>query len=440
MAVEYSEIMAGAAMFYTTKELDAYSKDADSLLLWLKDAYTTISSPQNVVYGANENQFRDYVDQGRWARLQRLSEAKKNQYLTNAVQGISAAKAIKKWLHDKHGQRTDIKAEKVFITGNKWPNEVEKFQIKAFGFDDYNSSDIIIKTKGLNYFGISLKKKPKENSADPTLINKAFDSILDGPGPNGTFTRIKQRIQEARAEYFADVVREAVKKDILSIPETHLNWDDQTLFAAKNRDKTKFKRAYIDVKGNNSDGYETDPKNCRALAMKDFVNSGLKEKENPLWQKFMDVVEDHGKLFADTLINLVLKVKLYEKLAANKDLEDYKFGFALVTGTGNVTKVKGSSPIKYDPHVRTGKAIDLHTVLDGLQELTAANEDYKMDVDFDKKEITDAAKIFFKISKKNVPILDIELRYKGSFTPQPQFFANITPEFKTIMTEKCLVK
>ena len=77
MAVEYSEIMAGAAMFYTTKELDAYSKDADSLLLWLRDAYTTISSPQNVVYGANENQFRDYVDQGRWARLQRLSEAKK---------------------------------------------------------------------------------------------------------------------------------------------------------------------------------------------------------------------------------------------------------------------------------------------------------------------------------------------------------------------------
>ena len=84
MAVEYSEIMAGAAMFYTTKELDAYSKDADSLLLWLRDAYTTISSPQNVVYGANENQFRDYVDQGRWARLQRLSEAKKKEYLTNA--------------------------------------------------------------------------------------------------------------------------------------------------------------------------------------------------------------------------------------------------------------------------------------------------------------------------------------------------------------------
>ncbi len=483
MAVEYSEIMAAAAMFYSNRELDAYTQDADSLLDWLKDAYKTVSNQAhsgaeagtywsdqemdeytkggslptgkkinlknkwsgmrvapNIVYGANETQFKDYVDKGRWDRYKKLSPEKQKEYLTNAVQGISAAKAIKKWLHDKHGQRVDIKAETVFITGNKWPNEVEKFQIKAFGFDDYNSSDIIIKTKGLNYFGISLKKKPKENSADPTLINKAFDSILDGPGPNGTFTNIKLRIQEARAEYFAGVVREAAKKDILSIPAAHLNWDDQTLFAAKNRDKTKFERAYIDTKGNNSDGYNTDPKNCKALAMKDFVNGGLKEKENPLWKKFMDVVEDHGKLFADTLINLVLKVKLYEKLAANKDLEDYRFGFALVTGTGNLTMVKGSNPAKYDPHVRTGKAFDLHTVLEGLQELTAAGEDYKMDVDFDKKEITDAAKIFFTISKKKVPILDIELRYKGSFTPQPQFFANITPEFKTIMTKKCLVK
>ena len=57
-----------------------------------------------------------------------------------------------------------------------------------------------------------------------------------------------------------------------------------------------------------------------------------------------------------------------------------------------------------------------------------------------EKKIEKIQKEVFKISKKDVPILDLELRYKGSFTPQPQFFANITPEFKTIMTEKCLVK
>ena len=441
MAVEYSEIMAGAAMFYSNRELDFYTKDADSLLEWLKDAHKTVSSNQNVVYGANRNQFIDYMDQGRWERLSRLSEKKIKEYLTNAVQGISAAKAIRKWLTRDHNERSDIKAEKVYITGNKWPSPVDKFQISAFGFDDYNSSDIIVETKkDKHYYGVSLKKKPKENSADPTLINKAFDSILDGPGPNGIFTTIKTEVQAARAEYFADVVKEAVKKDIISVPAAHLKWDNQKLFAAKERDKTKFERAYIDVKGNNSDGYETDPKNCRSLAMKDFVNEGLAKPDNPLFKKFSDVVEGNGKIFADTLINLILKVKLYDKLAANKDLEQYNFGFALVTGVGNLTKVRGSKPSKFDPKVGVGKAVDLHTVLCGLRQLTANNEEYEIAVDFDKKEITDAAKIFFKISKANTPILNLELRYKGKFTPQPQFLGTITDEFHTILTKECLVE
>jgi len=174
--------------------------------------------------------------------------------------------------------------------------------------------------------------------------------------------------------------------------------------------------------------------------MKDFVNEGLAKPDNPLFKKFSDVVEGNGKIFADTLINLILKVKLYEKLAANKDLEKYNFGFALVTGVGNLTKVRGSKPTKFDPKVGVGKAVDLHTVLCGLRQLTANNDEYQIAVDFDKKEITDAAKIFFKISKADTPILDLELRYKGKFTPQPQFLGTITDEFHTILTKECLVE
>ena len=48
MAVEYSEIMAGAAMFYSNKELDFFSKDENSLVMMLKDFKQTISSPLNV--------------------------------------------------------------------------------------------------------------------------------------------------------------------------------------------------------------------------------------------------------------------------------------------------------------------------------------------------------------------------------------------------------
>ena len=166
----------------------------------------------------------------------------------------------------------------------------------------------------------------------------------------------------------------------------------------------------------------------------------LAKKDNPLFKKFSDIVEGRGKIFADTLINLVLKVNLYDKLAANKKLKDYNFGFALVTGVGSLTKVRGSNPPQYDPKVGKGKAFDLHTILCGLRQLTANKKGYEIDLDFDKKEITDAAKIFFKISKANVPILDLELRYKGSFTPQPQFLGTITDEFQTILTDECLVE
>ena len=438
MAVEYSEIMAGAAMFYSNKELDFFSKDENSLVMMLKDFKQTISSPLNVEYGANKTQFIDYVDQGRFDRLTKLSEKKRKEYLTNAVQGISAAKAIKKWLSGKYGLNPDVKAEKVFVTGNKWPTEVAKFKVKAFGFDDYNSSDIIIKTKGKKYYGISLKKKPKGNSQDPTLINKAFDSILRGPGPDGAFNKIKNDIQEARTEYFAGVVKEAVRKDILTIPNID-KLSDEELFTARNRDKVKFERAYIDTKGNNSDGYNTEPKNCKSLAMKDFVNSGLAPADNELFKKFEKVVEGNGKIFADTLINLILKVNLYDKLAANKNLKDYDFGFALVTGVGSVKKAPRTDPPVYVPTVGGGKAFDLHTILCGLRQMTANKDEYEIAVDFDKKEITDAAKIFFKISKADVPILNLELRYKGSFTPQPQFQAVITPEFQKILTEECLI-
>ena len=64
---------------------------------------------------------------------------------------------------------------------------------------------------------------------------------------------------------------------------------------------------------------------------------------------------------------------------------------------------------------------------------------YEIALDLDATDKADAAKIFFTVSKASTPILSLELRYKGKFTPQPQFFANITPQFKEIMVSKCLV-
>ena len=46
-----------------------------------------------------------------------------------------------------------------------------------------------------------------------------------------------------------------------------------------------------------------------------------------------------------------------------------------------------------------------------------------------------AAKVFFTLFKGNYDILDIELRYKGSFTAMPQFFATTTNTFKKLVKD-----
>ena len=105
--------------------------------------------------------------------------------------------------------------------------------------------------------------------------------------------------------------------------------------------------------------------------------------------------------------------------------------------------IRDSAKIPKKPEYKltlgAGKFIDQHTILCGLRKLANGRKKYEIEVDHDATDKADAAKIFFKISKANVPILVLELRYKGKFTPQPQFFANMTPQFKEIMVSKCLV-
>jgi hypothetical protein len=408
MALEYSEVMAAGAMFFTKSELDQAVESNQSLGNWILEARKKVEN--DVEFGSSRAEFISFMEP--------TPEA-----LKEAAVGISAAKAIKDWLKTDHGQGTDPIAKKVFLTGNVWPNEVEKFRIKAYGFDDYNSSDFIVKTGDKKYFGISLKKKPKPNSQDPTLINKAFDTVLNG----SQFNNIKEDITELRTEYFAGLVRQAHEDGILFIKDIN-KISDQELFESKRRDKKIFDRAYINIKGSLSGGYGNDK---APDAMRKFVNKELSKTNNILFKRLTDYMDDHADLFAKTLINLVLKVKLYDELSALKHLKDYTFGFALVTGIGEISKGK--------PVVSKGKAVDLHTILCGLTDLEANKKPYKIVVDFEKKAEANAAKIFFKLSKAGVNILDMELRYKGSFTSQPQFFATITKEFQTILTEKCLV-
>ena len=344
--------------------------------------------------------------------------------------GVSAALAIRNYMNTEGNVTT-------YMTGNKWPKDVEKFQISAFGFQDYNSADIIVTKNKKLFYGISLKKKNTVKAQDPTLINKAFASAFDGK----EFTKLKEQLVETRINYFADLVIEAVgkkiilKKDIKDFDSLKKS-NKKELFEAKNRDKNQFDKSYIDTKGyassdqGYSDSNTRDPKSMRF-----FVNQKLSEKRNnKLWKSFEKLIDKAGPKLAENLINIILKRYLFKELDA-KDLDGKGFDFALVTG---IADVRTSGEV----NISNAKILPLKTTLCGLKRIEEKYKgDYRVIQDTEATQKSEAAKIFFKLVKgttNKINLLDLEVRYKGSFNPDPQFQGGLTKEFKKLLdVETC---
>jgi len=427
MAYEASEIMLAAAMMYSNDELDAYSQDAGTLRELMVDARTKIKKhlDKHIHFGnvTIEKGFTDLMDENNKESLKDLAG------------GISAAKGVRDFLSKAGESGGKRMSPAIYMTGNVWPKDVEKFRVSAYGFDDYNSADVIMTADGTKFYGISLKKKRSSTGGEPTLINKAFDTVLQGK----QFDDIKDELAKIRQEYFSGLVIEAVNSGL--ILKSHIkNFDTlkktpagrKELFEAKQRDKKLFDRSYIDTKGSAKmkDGYKANNTNDTS-SMRYFVNKKLAEKDNPLWQEFINVMNEHADLFADSLINIILKTKLFEELDS-KELGKYEFSFFLVTGVGDVTS-KGE--------VRIGEAsvLPLKTTLCGLTRIEQQfkNKKYEIVLDEQKKGESDAAKIFLQLKRGNITLLDLEIRYKGAFTPQPQFQGTLNSDFKNLLEKEC---
>lgn len=427
MAYEASEIMLAAAMMYTNDELDAYSRDAGTLRELMIDARNKIKKhlDKHIHFGSStiEKGFTELMDENNKESLKDLAG------------GISAAKGVRDFL-SKSGESGGKRLKpSIYMTGNVWPKEVEKFRVSAYGFDDYNSADVIMTADAETYYGISLKKKRSSTGGEPTLINKAFDTVLQGK----EFDPIKEELAKIRQEYFSGLVIEAVEKGL--ILKSHIKDFDKLkkttqgrkeLFEAKQRDKKLFDRSYIDTKGSAKmkDGYKASNTND-TNSMRYFVNKKLAEKDNPLWEEFINIMNDHADLFADSLINIILKTKLFEELDS-KDLGKYKFAFFLVTGVGDVTS-------KGEVRIGDSSVLPLKTTLCGLSRIEQQfkNKKYEIVLNEQKKGESDAAKIFLQLKRGNVTLLDLEIRYKGAFTPQPQFQGTLNTDFKRLLEKEC---
>jgi hypothetical protein len=429
MAFEPSEGLYAGLSFISTADLNAAKTDTDKFKQLYFVALENLKSDKvlDAAGNATKNGMIKIID---------LDTSSKNS------QDIYAdlAASISAVLGTRQKLKKDEIPSKVYLTGNKWHPDVEPFKVKAFGMGDYNSSDVILKLNGNDFVGISLKKKPKANSASPTLINNAFSAYIEGP----QFKSTRDKLNDHRIKFFAKVIKEACgsggplerfalsgNKNISSLnPNNKADakslWDMRVirkkdgkpipLINLKSESDLKDPNGLIKQSGN-------DPSQ---ESFRDFVNKKLQSTGNtlnPLYQGFLDIMnqEDVKDNLADVLLTRVLKLNLLDVLDT---WDKYEFGFYLTEGVGTVDK-------NLSPNIGSANVLNVHSIMIAMAKLS--RQETKMVLDKQKTLSKNAAKVFFTLSKGDTPILDIELRYKGDFAAFPQFFAGITPEFKNLI-------
>ena len=440
-SLEPSEVFCAVGLLMPSDDMRSLVKDETgaALLRWASSDGDRISKKITPLDGRFKAMFKT-------AGTLKRSDKKRSDMVANIVAGFSGALGSKAFMAAMNC-KVD-KATAVYMTGATWPSNVDIFRMKdqSSGFD-YNSSDLVVQAGPKKFFGISLKKKPTAKSPDPTIINKAFSTFLDGDDKN---KKALEDLNKVRQQYFADIVKKAQKDGIINVRGLESmtteevwnkklkkpNGDPVALINLKGFNEKDDPIELTDVPGTVDQGTIYDKPTGR-MGLKDYINADLAKQDNKLFQGFNKIIQKNAEYFANSLIDMVLKVQLNTKLKA-KDIGDYNFEFALVTGFADY-KQNNKDENKDSLKLEKAKFIPLHTILCGLANLAGNEKPYKMELDTAKKEKANAAKVFYQLSRDGVPILDLELRYKGDFKSMPQFFATITDEFQTQLNEKCLV-
>ena len=440
-SLEPSEVFCAVGLLMPSKEMRSLVTDQTGaeLLRWASSDGDKISKGINPLDSRFKAMFKT-------AGTLKRGDKKRSDMVANIVAGFSGALGSKAFM-EAMNTKVD-KATAVYMTGATWPSNVDIFRMKDQGSGfDYNSSDLVVQAGSKKFFGISLKKKPTAKSPDPTIINKAFSTFLDGDDKN---KKALEDLNKVRQQYFADIVKEAQKDGIINVRGLE-SMTTEEVWNTKLKKPNGDPVALINLKGFNEkddpieltdvpgtvDQITVYDKPTGRMGLKDYINADLAKQDNKLFQGFNKIIQKNAEYFANSLIDMVLKVQLNTKLKA-KDIGDYNFEFALVTGFADY-KQNNKDATKDVLKLEKAKFIPLHTILCGLANLAGNEKPYKMELDTAKKEKANAAKVFYQLSRDGVPILDLELRYKGDFKSMPQFFATITDEFQTQLKEKCLV-
>lgn len=263
-----------------------------NLHLGIHELFTAIliCSKKSVLFGKHSplyylNWINDFDDERLVGKRKDIPSIFTDSHYAILAQAISAARAIRRFIPLGNIQ-------KVFLTDSYWPEEVKQFKIEKYGMKRYNSSDIVIKSRG-KYYGISLKRKKFLYDKDPPLLNKSFRSILS---KDPVHAHILEEYNKNENEVFLSIVQNAIKENIISVDNYEGDWKQQI--------------GRIDNK---------------------YINLCL--QNNPIIQRFCSSVFLENTDLRKLLFTLALRKDINE-------LEGRGFYFSVVLGIGNVRNDK----------------------------------------------------------------------------------------------------
>ena len=287
-----------------------------------------------------------------------------------------------------------------YWTGKSWHPNIADLNPTVPGIQNYNSSDIVVETNK-KFYGFSLKKKARPKDQDPTLINKPI-------------TGDKSFLANILNKFAMDTINDAKKLFFNFIVHKHHNITMKELsklpWATRRKGAKSIGRYMKEIPKNKLDGY-------------------VKSSSNIFFKKVNSIImtKEYAEKFVEDFLKFVFKFDM-EDILGKKKMS--KFEFFLLTGIGSKS---GENVVASPAEVKDlPQTIQVLTEIFGRKKLSI--EQTKGKTNAFQKNAT-SAKVYYTIKDERTPILYLEIRYKGSYTANPQFQCVATPDFKNMFKE-----
>ena len=344
------------------------------------------------------------------------------------MKNLAKAISISNYVLDQVGPG---KVKTVWQTGSQWDQRIKRFNPSTATIKNYNSSDIVLEIplgQGKNacdhYWGISLKKRGVKDK-EPTLLNKPV------VGASGFLTEkvdpiYVSVIKAAKAQFFAEALKLKTAGSYQGKPLSGADIDKLPFTTVLKYCNVLFRRAGDEknqmLTGRKGTIYEKNP------------NIYFKEMNNA----FMESFNNNRKFFYDFL-DLVFKINL------DQWVKDRCFHFSLMTGVGDYSPVTDRLEVQ-GAEEKEGRLMSeiLRTMFgdeDKTRYIIRKQPDARAINAFEDIEGKKPAKLFFEMiigpsPKLGTSIVDLEVRYKGDLTPEPQFQVFINKVRRNSITHK----